>query len=411
MVGGYSYGYSYAANSNRLTSQADGSTYTYNADGSPTSYGGFNLAYGTFGRLARATSTDPFGPVLAYFHNGLGQRVLKTSRFYTNGVPLAAPPGAFSAAKTLNSAAATQASGFWTTTKTDRFFYDDQGHLLGEYDSTSGYSQETVWFNGQPVATVMGGKTYYVFADHLGTPRSAVRAADNVEVWRWDSDPFGNSQPSGQITYNLRFPGQYADSETGSNYNGMRDYDPWAGRYVQADPIGLGGGLSRYTYVGASPLNNTDPLGLLGMDSVAGAALGLLGGGFVNGFNYYSQGCSFSKGFLNGAIGGAIGGAVFTTSPMGGGALAGTITQSLNRMDGVSSFSNPVLDVAFAGTVGALTGWAGGVAGQAAAPQGPSWIEAALGALAGTTNGNTTNIWANVGGLINGNSPPPSCHK
>ena len=108
----------------------------------------------------------------------------------------------------------------------------------------------------------MGGNTYYVFADSLGSPRSLVQASTNAEVWRWDSDPYGNAAPSGQVTYNMRFPGQIADIETGLFQNGFRDYDPVAGRYIQSDPIGLKGGLSRYAYVGGNPLSFVDPLGL-----------------------------------------------------------------------------------------------------------------------------------------------------
>jgi RHS repeat-associated protein len=48
---------------------------------------------------------------------------------------------------------------------------------------------------------------------------------------------------------------------TGHHYNYFRDYDPKLGRYMQADPIGLNGGLNRYRYVGQSPLMYTDPTG------------------------------------------------------------------------------------------------------------------------------------------------------
>ena len=39
---------------------------------------------------------------------------------------------------------------------------------------------------------------------------------------------------------NLRFPGQYYDSETGMHYNHQRYYDPSSGRYLRPDPLNLG---------------------------------------------------------------------------------------------------------------------------------------------------------------------------
>jgi RHS repeat-associated protein len=98
-------------------------------------------------------------------------------------------------------------------------------------------------------------------------------------VWRWENqEPFGKSLPEqnpsglGAFEFNLRFPGQYFDAETGLAYNYFRDYDPQTGRYVQPDPLGViptGVPTSTarlnhlYSYVDAAPLAHADPLGLV----------------------------------------------------------------------------------------------------------------------------------------------------
>ncbi|OQS31244.1 hypothetical protein B0T40_22935, partial [Chromobacterium haemolyticum] len=74
-------------------------------------------------------------------------------------------------------------------------------------------------------------EVFYVHNDQLGTPRAVVDG-NNVEVWRWEGDAYGEQPPeqdpsgTGQaFVFNLRYPGQYYDVETGRMYNGWRDYD------------------------------------------------------------------------------------------------------------------------------------------------------------------------------------------
>ena len=84
-------------------------------------------------------------------------------------------------------------------------------------------------------------------------------------LWQWgfQSNPFGEQSPTASAGYvfNLRFPGQYADAESGLVHNGFRDYCAACGRYIQSDPIGLEGGLSTYGYVSSNPLTSFDLLG------------------------------------------------------------------------------------------------------------------------------------------------------
>ena len=223
-------------NNNRLTSTTGptAKTYTYDAAGNVTSDNIHDYAYDDRGRL-----TDVDSGTVTYAHNGQGQRVKKDDGTVT------------------------------------LYAYDEAGQLLGEYDSLGNAIQEHVWFNGAPVAVVTSTDEYYVHTDHLGTPR--IVTDGNTAIWRWESNPFGENaaqeDPDGDLTtftYNLRFPGQYYDDETGLHYNYFRTYDPETGRYLESDPIGLGGGLNTYGYVNANPNSFVDPYGLF-MTSVDAA--------------------------------------------------------------------------------------------------------------------------------------------
>jgi RHS repeat-associated protein len=147
------------------------------------------------------------------------------------------------------------------------FVYDNVGRLLSE--NTGSATRDYVWAGNTLVAVLdtpaQGGDTlHYVYTDGLGTPR-AITTQDGTEVWDWPAvqNPFGERAASGnEYTFNLRFPGQYFDQETGLHYNYHRDYEPATGRYLESDPIGLKAGVSTYDYAMANPLASTDPTGL-----------------------------------------------------------------------------------------------------------------------------------------------------
>src|SRR5437879_3623427 len=147
-------------------------------------------------------------------------------------------------------------------------WYDEAGHLLGEYNPDGGINEETVWLGDIPVATLRPSGSsvaiYYVHTNHLNTPQQVTRPSDGVQMWRQPYDPFNmlgqntNPQGAGDFRYRLRLPGQALESPAGLQPNGFRDYDPFIGRYVESDPIGLAGGINTYTYVGGNPLSNVD---------------------------------------------------------------------------------------------------------------------------------------------------------
>ncbi|MGZ8222758.1 MAG: InlB B-repeat-containing protein [Methylobacter sp.] len=235
------YSYSTDANSNRLQSQSGAQTvnYSYDPAGNLTNDGTYSHSYNAAGRRIATTNTTT-AQTTSYGYDALGQRISKTN-----------------------------------AGNTTQFFYDEQGHLTGEYDASGQLIQEIIWLGDLPVAVLKPSTNpaatpdiYYIHADHLGTPRKITRPNDNRVVWSWESEAFGNSLPDqnpsglGDFVFNLRFPGQYYDAETGLFYNYFRDYDPAKGRYIESDPIGLAGGLNTYGYASQNPIGLTDPFGL-----------------------------------------------------------------------------------------------------------------------------------------------------
>ena len=152
------------------------------------------------------------------------------------------------------------------------YHYDLQGLLIAETEADGSLIREYIWQGGEPLAQidVSGGveTLIYLHTDHLMTPRLATDASGTV-VWRWEGEAFGESatqeDPDGDgllTEVNLRFPGQYFDSESGLVQNWFREYDPSTGRYLQSDLIGLDGGINTYGYVGGNPLYWIDSYGL-----------------------------------------------------------------------------------------------------------------------------------------------------
>jgi RHS repeat-associated protein len=101
-----------------------------------------------------------------------------------------------------------------------------------------------------------------IVTDLIGTPHELVDPGGNL-AWRQQTTLWGGqlAPPAHQTSCPLRFPGQYFDPETGTNYNLFRYYDPEAAAYLAPDPLGLDAGANPHAYV-PNPIGWLDPLGL-----------------------------------------------------------------------------------------------------------------------------------------------------
>lgn len=242
----------YAVNRNRLMKEVttkNGNTsrvsYRYDDNGNTTQkYDGsryVRFEYGAHNRLIRVTGQNVGESIYTaaeYAYNAFGERVKKT----VNG-------------------------------QTTLYLYGHSGELLSEIDHSTGQViRQYIYLNGVPLAYVESttghDEIYWVHNNHLGAPQLLTNDQGQI-VWSNTPTPFGlpliNEDVDGDgtnVTFNLRFPGQYFDAETNLHYNYFRDYDPETGRYLQSDPIGLAGGMNTYGYVGGNPVGYVDPQGL-----------------------------------------------------------------------------------------------------------------------------------------------------
>jgi RHS repeat-associated protein len=133
--------------------------------------------------------------------------------------------------------------------------------LLEETDSSGKLKTDTIYLNDLPVADATPNGLYFLHADRLGTPVSATTSR-GASAWQGNYQPFGiNTGGVGLLTQNIRFPGQYDDTESGFYQNGFRDYNPAWGRYLESDPIGLSGGINTFGYANGNPVTRFDPMG------------------------------------------------------------------------------------------------------------------------------------------------------
>ena len=233
-LGGLTDTYTYNTGTNQIAAITgqNPETFTHDANGNITARANTVLTYNQNQRLIRAVvggaqQTD-------YVVNGMGRRAIKT-----------------------------------TSTSVTVYHYDFKGKLIAETDDTGTLIKEYIWLGRRLMAAAESSGFYHVHNSHRLEPLK-VSNSSGVVVWDATSQkPYGGTSvdedpDNNQVNFklNVRLPGQYYDAETGHHYNYFREYYPGVGRYLQADPIGLAGGLNLYAYAGSDPVNGTDLTGL-----------------------------------------------------------------------------------------------------------------------------------------------------
>ena len=111
----------------------------------------------------------------------------------------------------------------------------------------------------EPLAMDDGASPIWLHADGLGSAVSTTNQAGVVVSIR-GYDGWGDPEQTSDDGY--AFTGREWDSSSRLYYYRARYYDPRLARFLSEDPIGLLGGLHRYSYVHDDPIDWVDPSGL-----------------------------------------------------------------------------------------------------------------------------------------------------
>ena len=148
--------------------------------------------------------------------------------------------------------------------QTKRYVYDGEDILL-EYDGANVLQARYTHGPGidEPIAVTKGGSTFFYHQDGLGTVTDLTDST-GVTAKSYSYDAYGNIvEQTGTVEQPYTYTGREFDQDTGLYYYRARYYDATTGRFLQQDPLKLGGGsVNLYGYVLNSPANFIDPSGL-----------------------------------------------------------------------------------------------------------------------------------------------------
>ena len=207
--------------------------------GLPVAARGYTLRYGPNRRLVQVQRDG--APVGSYRHNAFGQRIIRQSPraqtqylYFNNRV----------VAESRRTVAAISHPSIPAITR--RYIYAHHV-LVGLID-----------YHAKKAPSL-----YAVHSDLVGAPRLVTDATRKIR-WLASYSPTGAArQIAGDLTLDVRLPGQTFDATTGWHDNLLRTYAPEWGHYLEPDPLGPIPGNQAMGYARQQPRRHVDPLGLL----------------------------------------------------------------------------------------------------------------------------------------------------
>ena len=229
------YGYDSANQqwADQLTSY-DGEDIRYDANGNPTTYRGYTMAW----QGRRLTSATNGTNTVSYAYDENGIRTQKTVN------------GTATQYRYHGSVLISQVTG--------------SNKLLFSYDA-----------NGNVVAVNYNGTYYYYVRNGQGDVVRLIDGSNNTVVeyaydsWGTPLSTTGTLATTLGVQNPFRYRGYVYDAETGLYYVTSRYYDPEIGRFLNADNIGYLGagsnltGYNLFAYCGNNPVTGYDPAGTL----------------------------------------------------------------------------------------------------------------------------------------------------
>lgn len=141
----------------------------------------------------------------------------------------------------------------------------DEGHRFVMVDTET----EPRQFLGIPIGRTSPIQTVrYQLHNHLGSASIELEGSPDARIISYEEyHPFGTTAYQARnasinaAAKRYRYTGMERDEETGLEYHSARYYLPWLGRWLSADPIGIGDGVNVYRYCKGNPVAFKDGRG------------------------------------------------------------------------------------------------------------------------------------------------------